>query len=327
MLTPQHYRNRRKQLLAEIETPVLLMAGTHISRNYPANFSPFRADSSFLFLFPDPEPNSAALFDPKDKSVTLFLDERTAEEALWHGPVPSFAEMKKTVSVTAVEKRADLAAFAKKKCGKRQIRGLAIADPRTTAELKSITKERLDFMSATKIGHKDLLLTLAKLRNHRTPEEIAEMRTAAAVTREAHTVAMARTRPGIYEQELAGLVEGTFARHGCVPAYNTILSVRGEVLHNNEHHNLLHDTDLVLLDAGAERQSGYCADVTRTWPVSGRFSPEAREIYDIVLDAEVSAIDTVKPGVRYRDIHMTAARVVADGLSQMGILKGNSTLR
>ncbi|MFO1076386.1 MAG: aminopeptidase P family protein [Planctomycetota bacterium] len=319
----QHFKNRRKEFLAAIETPVLLMAGGWISRNYPANWSPFRADSSFLFFFPDPEPNAAALFDPKDKSVTLFLDERTAEDALWHGTVPDFAQMKKALGVDSVQKRADLAAVVKKKCGTRQVRTVAIADPRATAEAKAITKEKLDFTNPAKVGHKDLLLAIAALRDHREPDELAEMRVAATVTREAHVVAMARTRPGIYEQELVGHVEGTFVRHGCVPAYNTILSVRGEVLHNHAHANLLHDTDLVLLDAGAERQSGYCADVTRTWPVSGRFSPEGREVYDIVLAAEVAAIKACKPGVRYRDVHLTACRIIADGLVQMGLLKGD----
>ncbi|MCA8975136.1 MAG: aminopeptidase P family protein [Planctomycetes bacterium] len=323
MPTLQHFKQRRKQFLAAIETPVLLMAGSWISRNYPANWNPFRADSTFLFFFPNPEPNSAALFDPKDNSVTVFLDERTPEDALWHGAVPGFAEMKRTLGVDAIEKRADLERIVAGKCGKRQVRGLAVADPTATAAAKKITKERLDFASAKKIGHPDLLLAIAKLRSIRSSEEVAEMRAAAAVTREAHVVAMARTRPGIYEQELVGHVEGTFARHGCVAAYNTILSVRGEVLHNHSHDNLLHDTDLVLLDAGAERPSGYCADVTRTWPVNGRFSPEARDIYDIVLAAEVAAIKAVSPGVRYRDLHLTSCRVIADGLTQLGLMKGD----
>src|SRR5690606_26581539 len=108
MPTPAHHKARRRQFLTNIDSPVLLMAGGWIPRNYPANWQPFRADSSFLFFFPDPEPNSAALFDPKDDSVTLFLDERTQADALWHGPVPSFAEIKKTTGVTAVEKRSDL---------------------------------------------------------------------------------------------------------------------------------------------------------------------------------------------------------------------------
>ena len=149
------------------------------------------------------------------------------------------------------------------------------------------------------------------------------MRAAAAVTRHAHTLAMARTRAGIREQELVGAVVGTFATHGCVEAYPTILSVRGEVLHNHAHGNLLLENDLVLLDAGAERPSGYCADVTRTWPVGGAFTPEARELYEIVLAAEKLAIEAVKPGARYRDVHLQAARVLADGLVQMRLMHGD----
>jgi Xaa-Pro aminopeptidase len=107
------------------------------------------------------------------------------------------------------------------------------------------------------------------------------------------------------------------------PAYGTILSVRGEVLHNHAHGNELRDGDLLLLDAGAERASGYCADVTRTWPVSGTFGPEARDVYDIVLAAEATAIAAVRPGVRFRDLHLGAARVIADGLVQLGLMRGD----
>jgi len=319
-----HHKNRRREFLNTIDAPVLLMAGNWISRNYPANWSPFRADSTFLFFFADPEPNSAALFDPEDESVTLFLDERTQADALWHGPVPSFADMKKLHGVDAVEKRADLAKLVAKKCGKRRVRTVGIPDPRATAEAAAIAGGNVDFFDASKIGDKDVVLAIANMRTHKAPDELAEMRQAAVVTHQAHTLAMARTRAGIYEQELVGHVEGTFARHGCVPAYNTILSVRGEVLHNHAHHNLLMETDLVLLDAGAERPSGYCADVTRTWPVGGRFSPEARDVYDVVLAAELAAIDAVKPGVRYRDVHLLASRVLADGLVQMGLMKGKT---
>ncbi len=324
MLNASHHRRRRAEFLAAIETPVLLMAGGWIPRNYPANWHPFRADSTFLFFFPEPEPNAAALFDPKDESVTLFLDERTAADALWHGTVPGFADVKKLIGVTAVEKRSELRKLVAKKAGKRKVRTVAIPDPRATAEAAAICGQQVDFHDAAKVADAALLRTIAHLRNHRAPEELAEMRLAAAVTREAHTLAMARTRPGIYEQELVGHVEGTFARHGCVPAYNTILSVRGEVLHNHGHQNLLMATDLVLLDGGAERPSGYCADVTRTWPADGSFSPEARDVYDVVLAAEQAAIEAVEPGARYRDVHLLASRVLADGLVQLGLLKGKA---
>jgi len=319
-----HHKARRAEFLAAIADPVLLMAGGWISRNYPANWSPFRADSTFLFFFPEAEPNAAALFDPKDQSVTLFLDERTQADALWHGPVPSFADLKRSLDLTAVEKRAELAQLVAKKVGARGVRTVAIADPRATAEATAITGEQLDFHTAKKLGDAALLQVIARLRSHKQEPELAEMRAAAAVTHEAFTLAMARTRVGVREQELVGDVEGTFARHGCVAAYNTILSVRGEVLHNHAHGNLLSSGDIVLLDAGAERPSGYCADVTRAWPVSGQFTPEARDVYDIVLAAEKAAVAAVKPGVRYRDLHLLAARVMTDGLVQLGLMHGNA---
>src|SRR5439155_621830 len=105
---------RRAEFLEAIATPVLLFAGGWMARNYPANWWPFRADSTFLFLFPEPEPDAAALFDPKDGSVTLFLGERTPEDALWHGPVPGFRDLEKGLGVTAIEKRTDLAAVVKR---------------------------------------------------------------------------------------------------------------------------------------------------------------------------------------------------------------------
>ena len=298
------------------------MAGGWISRNYPANWHAFRADSTFLFFFPEPEANAAALFDPKDKSVTLFLDERTAADALWHGPTPSFADMARKLGVTRIEKRADLAAVVKRQLGNRKCQTLAIPDARATAEANKITGNKVEFHNTKKVADPALLLAIAALRNHRSKEEIAEMRQAAAITRDAHKLAMAHTRQGVSEQELVGHVVGTFAKHGCVEAYGTILSVRGEVLHNHDHSNTLKNGDLVLLDAGAELPSGYCGDVTRTWPVNGKFSAAQADIYDIVLAAEKASIAMVKPGTRYRDIHIESCRVIADGMAQLGLLRG-----
>lgn len=324
MIAVQHYRQRRREFLKSIDGPVLLMAGGWISRNYPANWSPFRADSTFLFFFPEPEPNAAALFDPADQSVTLYLDERTPVDALWHGAVPSFAQIKKAQLVDAVEKRAELAASVRKKANGRNVRTLAIADARATAEACAITKQKLNFHQSSKIGDRELLLAIAQLRNRKHAAELNEMRAAAAVTNAAHRLAMAKTKLGLCEQALVGHVEGQFVQQGCVIAYNTILSVRGEVLHNYAHQQVLRDGDLVLLDAGAERRSGYCADVTRTWPASGKFSSAAAEVYDLVLAAEQAAINMVRPGARYRDIHLGAARVITEGLIAMGLMQGNA---
>jgi Xaa-Pro aminopeptidase len=166
---------------------------------------------------------------------------------------------------------------------------------------------------------------IAALRLRKGPEEVAELRRLVPITREAHELAMRHSRPGVSEQVLAGHVEGVFARAGCVPAYGTILSVRGEVLHNHGHRNVLQAGDVVLCDAGPEAAaSGYCNDVTRCWPVGGHFTPEARDVYELVLRCELDAIAQVRPGVRYRDLHLRACRVLAEGLVDLGLLRGSA---
>ena len=319
-----HYQHRRSQFLDRIDNPVLLVSGGDRSRNYPDNPYPYRPDSNWLFFFASAEPDSAALFDPKDKSVTLFLNDRTASGALWHGAVPGFDEMKVQHGVTHVASRNGLAEAIQQAAGGRRVDSFAVADTYATELARDVTGDQtLAFKDAAKIARPELIQAIGELRARKDEPEIEQMRRTASITKEAHLAAMTHTEPGMLEQELVGLVEGCFARHGCVPAYNTILSVRGEVLHNHDHSNTLHDGDIVLLDGGAENATGYCSDVTRSWPVSGKFSSEAADIYDIVLRAEVETIAAAKPGARYRDLHLLSSRIVAEGLADLGLLRGS----
>ena len=111
--------------------------------------------------------------------------------------------------------------------------------------------------------------------------------------------------------------------HDMTCAYNSIVTVQGEVLHNEQYHNQLTPGDLLLADVGAENSQGWASDITRTWPVSGKFSATQRAIYDLVLEAHDTCIAHMKPGVEYRDIHLLAARIIAQGLVDLGILRGN----
>lgn len=313
---------RREKLLASLSRPLVLFSGGAISRNYPANTYPFRGDSNFLYFFERPEPGSAALFDPADRTVTLFLPERTMGDALWHGEVESFeaVQLRSGVQrVLAVEQlEAQLQTIAKG----RQLDAVAVADFKATQRARHVTGQDLQFDDPTKVSRGEVLDAIAALRLKKGPEELAEMRKTAVVTHEAHVAAMKASKPGVKEELLAGLVEGAFARSGCVQAYGTILSVRGEVLHNHHHGNTLAAGDIVLLDAGAEGEAGYCSDVTRCWPVGGGFSPEGRDLYELVLKSEVHAIAQIKPGVRYRDLHLSSCRVLAQGLVELGLLTG-----
>jgi len=112
-------------------------------------------------------------------------------------------------------------------------------------------------------------------------------------------------------------------RRGMCDAYSPIVTVHGEILHSHRHDGALSDGDLLLCDVGGESPEGWASDITRTWPVSGRFSPTQRALYNIVLDAQLRAIDKVRPAVRYRDVHETAKRAIVEGLCHERILRGD----
>jgi Xaa-Pro aminopeptidase len=319
-----NFAQRRAALLQRLHRPLVLFAGGLVSRNYPANVFPFRADSSFLYFFERPEPGSAAFFDPDGGTVTLFLPERTVADALWHGEVESFEAAKQRHGVDGVMNVEALESHVAMLAKGRQVDALAVADRKTTARARDLTGEDLDFDEPSKVGRGEVLDAIAALRLTKAPEELAEIRRLVAVTKEAHLLAMRHSKPGVSEQVLAGHVEGTFLKSGCVPAYNTICSVRGEILHNNAHEGALSAGDIVLLDAGPEAiGTGYCNDVTRCWPVGGPFSPEGRDVYELVLESQRAAIAAVKPGARFRDLHLLASRVLAEGLVAMGLLSGS----
>jgi Xaa-Pro aminopeptidase len=324
MVTRMGFTERRQKLLKSLQRPLLLLSGGEVARNYPANPFPFRADSNFLYFFEAPEADSAAWFDPAEGTVTLFIPERTVADTLWHGPRPSFDEVRVAQGIEAVLAVEGLEAFVLKAAKGRTIDSVSVADAKANQRARAITGQDLVFDDARRVGRPEVLLAIAALRMKKDADEIAQMRIAAKVTHEAHLAAMAATARGVTEQRLVGALEGVFAAHGCVPAYRTILSVRGEVLHNHDHTNQLCDADIVLLDGGAEASSGYCSDVTRCWPVDGIFSLQASDVYDLVLAAQKEAIAMVRPGVRYRDVHLKACRVLAEGLVSMGLCKGNT---
>jgi Xaa-Pro aminopeptidase len=126
----------------------------------------------------------------------------------------------------------------------------------------------------------------------------------------------------VRESAVRAAMEHEIVAAGGAPAYGSIVSVHGEVLHNDTHFGTCAEGDLLLADVGAESEDGWASDVTRSWPVSGRYSPTQRAIYDVVLAANRAAIGAVRPGARYRDVHLTAARTIAEGLVALGVLRG-----
>ncbi len=326
VVTPAAVFRRRRAAVTEALGPrgALVFAGGLRGRNYPANVYPFRAGSHFLYLVGMPLPDAVLWLDGGRSE--LFVPPPAADDALWHGDIPGFDALAAATGVDHVRPLPELHAFIER-IGPHELATLPALDPHTCARqrawldrrwvddatpgiatLDAVDVELADAMIAARICHDD--------------EALAAIRTAVVATAAGHMAGMAATRPGILEHEVRAAIEHEFMRRGCECAYGSIVTVHGEILHDGSHHRQLREGDLLLADAGAEH-AGWASDVTRTWPVSGHFSPTQRALYEIVLAANEAAIAMVRPGVRYRDVHLEACRVLTRGLVDVGIFRGD----
>ena len=309
---------RRRSLGARLDAPALLFSGVSRPINYPANVYPFRPDSHFLYLTGAWLENAALLVD--GERDVLFMPPFDPDELIWHGPSPSWDEFRAATGVAEVRDIAELsrslpqhtatipAVDATTRFRQGRLLGRSWAEPGAAIELGDRDASLADAMIALRLSHDDAA--------------IAMLRGAAEGTVAAHLAGMAATKPGLRESDIRAAMEGELLARDMSCAYGSIVTVHGEILHSRGYANPIAAGDLLLADVGAA-QHGWAGDVTRTWPVSGKFTPTQRTIYDIVLASQLAAIERVRPGVRYRDVHLAASLVIAQGLVDEGILKGN----
>lgn len=308
---------RRQRLAKLINLPVILWSGQALSRNFPSNRFPFRASSHFLYFAGLPLENAAIRLE--NGKLELFMDDASPASALWHGEMPKREEIAQTIEADAAYPLAELSSRAA------DAATLAVQNPPTCLQQSQILNRPVAPANALQGIDLDLAKAIVSLRLTHDTEALAELRKAAAVAVEAHTAGMAATPGAKIEAEVRSAMEGVIIAHDMTCAYSSIVTVHGEVLHNEQYHHPLQPGDLLLADVGAETSMGWASDITRTWSVTGKFSPTQRDLYDIVLAAHNTCIDKVRPGVEYRDIHLLAASVIAQGLVDLGILRGNSS--
>jgi Xaa-Pro aminopeptidase len=170
----------------------------------------------------------------------------------------------------------------------------------------------------------ELIRAVVAQRSTKSEEEVREIEKALQVTGRMYQAAMETARPGIFEHEIVGAIEGIALANGCQTAFPTILTVDGHVFHNHYHGNRLEKGRLLVIDSGVSSPRGYASDITRTIPVSGRFTSKQRDIYEIVLNGQRKAIEMARPGIKYRDVHLATARSIAQGLKGLGLMKGDA---
>ncbi len=323
MFNPTIYRTRRARVARRLENGIVVLGGHRRQPlNLPMNLSPARQSSHILYLTGLEETDSAMLLRLDNGRLELFGPAEDPEDEIWHGPRPTFQETAERLGADAAYPLSELETRIEHHRDAGPLHTLPSADPGWPARMASVGVTIHSFGEMPRNQPSPLADAMIALRSIHGQEEIDEMRTAAAVTARAFRAAMAATRSGGHEAQLRALIEGIYRSAGMRPSFDPIVTIRGEVLHCEANPNRLEAGDLLLVDTGAESLEGYAADVTRTWPVRGRFDMHQRAIYEIVLEAEIQCIDRVRAGTEYLDIHIHAARIIAQGLKDMGILRG-----
>ena len=308
-------RKRRQRLANLVNFPVLLWSGCRPSRNFPDNRFPFRASSHFLYFAGLPLENAAIRLEAG--RLELFMDDQSPDEALWHGEKPTRDEVGQLIGANVAYPMSELWTRAMG-CATIPIQDVIVQQQQSSLFNRWLFSAKYLSWIDWELAH-----AIVKLRLCHDLDAIAQIRRAIATTVEAHKAGMAVSQGAKTEAEIRAAMERVIMANNMTTAYSSIVTIHGEVLHNEHYSNSVKHGDLLLADVGAETPMGWASDVTRTWPISGRFSPTQRQIYEVVLAAHDAAKTSIRPGVEYKDIHMSAATVLTEGLVNLGILKGD----
>lgn len=317
------YVQRRKRLIEQVGSGIVLMVGHDESpMNYADNTYPFRQDSSFLYYFGLDEPGLIAVVDLDEGRETIFGDDRTVNEVIWMGPTLSVREKCEFAGVDESAPLDQLSAVVNRAIRQgRHVHFLPPSRPKVTLKIAELLGIRVgvvaDYVS------EELTRAVVACRSVKSEEEIEELQKAVDICCEMQTTAMRLSQPGVYEREVAGAIEGIAIARGGRLSFPTIFSIHGETLHNHHHGNLMQAGHIAINDSGAETARHYAGDITRTIPVGGQFSQRQKDVYQIVLEAQTRAIEAVRPGVEFRDIHLLACEVLAAGLKELGLIAGD----
>jgi len=331
MFAANVYVERRSRLKEQVQSGLILFLSNEESpMNYQDNQYSFRQDSSFLYFFGLDFPSLAAIIDvDRDKEV-IFGDDLTVDDIIWMGPQPALSERCQKAGIRESAPLDKLQVVLGKAVQQgREIHFLPQYRAKNALKIERLLSARGRLTAGIhptvvqKHVSETLIRAVVAQRSLKSKEEIEQIEAALDVSYEMQTMAMKMSRPGMLEVEVVGAIEGIAISSGCRLAFTTIFSIRGEILHNHYYGNVMKQGDIAINDSGAETNLGYASDISRTIPVSGKFSQRQKEIYTIVLNAQEKAIEAVKPGVEFRQIHLLACRTLTSGLKDLGLMKGD----
>lgn len=332
-LTQADFKQRRDHLAQKMgaNSVAIIATRAEMYRNRDADYK-YRADSSFYYLTGFAEPEAVAVLETFAEGemyrYSLFCRERNREMEIWNGyraGVEGAVEIYGADEAFAIDllDQEIIAKLLNKDRLYFRIGHQAEFDARVSQWIqKADAQQRRGSTSPAEVIQLDRLIDEMRLK--KSAQEIELMQIASNISADAHTRAMQSVKPEMMEYALEAELNYIFGKHGCVPAYNSIVG-GGEnacILHYVENNKPLKDGDLVLIDAACEYEF-YASDITRTFPVNGKFSPEQKALYNIVLDAQLAAIDATRIGNHYKYPHEVAVKILTQGLVELGLLSGN----
>jgi len=306
------HQKRRQELLSRLgdNSVVIVSTNSEQKRNSDVNY-PFRPDSSFWYLTGFTEPDAIAVFSNNNYSIFVRPKDKTKE--IWDG---ERLGVKSAPKVLLADNAYSINNFLKTIHKLIDKNNLVYFDDSSTNKLNE------NITSILVNDTKSLNTVLSEMRLIKDSNEIQNMQTAANLAAKAHMAAMTKVSPGLYEYHIAAEIDAEFRTGNADHAYPPIVASGKNscILHYTENNKLLNDGDLLLIDAGCE-SLGYASDITRTFPINGRFSKAQKQIYQIVLSAQKSAIASIKPGEKVNTPHEISCDIISRELTKIGIMK------
>ncbi|MBO5499748.1 MAG: aminopeptidase P family protein [Bacteroidales bacterium] len=331
------YINRRRVLLEQMASRTvegnrgiaIFLGNVDAPTNYRGNDYKFRQDSSFIYYWGIDEPWFAAVLDLDSGDECLYGNDVDIDDIIWMGPQPTVASKGEAIgcSRTLPLDEFDKAVTNAVAAG-RQVHFLPPAryyNQMKLAELTGKPNAAVRKVAPVAAGgaSEELVKAVVAMRLIKEQCEIDEIDKACEIGYLMHTEARRGCKPGVLEQEIVGRMEGVTLSKGWGVSFTTILSQNGETLHNHSHHQIITPGRLLVVDAGAESNTHYASDFTRTYPCSGKFTTKQREIYDIVEQANEVAFSLTKPGTSYWDVHCATVRYMLEQLKALDFVRGD----
>ncbi len=311
------YISRRKNLMKSMGSgKILLLGNDESSKNFRDNHYPYRQDSTFLYYIGIDLPGLIAIIDVDKGRTTLYGNELTIDDIVWTGKVPSLHELAELSGITKVKSRLSVINQIDA-----EIHYLPPYRDAHTVLLSQLTGKKN--RKAAKRYSVKLIKAISKQREIKSDEEIAQMNEAASISHNMHLNVMEGAQVGIKEHDLVAIAAQTAWNHHVALSFPPIMTINGQVLHNHYYGNELKEGHMVLFDGGCESLGRYAGDITRTFPVGRSFTDRQKQMYDIVHAAYTKAIEVSESGTKFLDVHITASKVIVEGLIGLGIMKGD----